>query len=307
MRPKNRVWGSSRSDRSLPLENGLRCPEPRRKSRPTPTIFTPGIPQWPSRDPIGERGGVNLYGFVGNDGVNDSDYLGREGNIQPNPDLSDEGYAKLKDEALKKLRNLCENKKCLGDCGCTKERCLNESNQIADKMIEAFKAMANHPEGWGARPGNKNNDANIHQGWMCFHWQAIMANAMQSLKLECFKVGSGSKTATRIEDGKLKTDFEHSWVNLVLWSKLYNVAMKEGFHVERAPNECILRLDPWRDYSPKLFTPEEHGFKETFVSDAVKGPITIGWNIGADMTIPGDVDHTNRWLPILPQPPQLQK
>lgn len=28
-----------------------------------------GVGLWPSRDPIGERGGVNLYGFVGNDGV----------------------------------------------------------------------------------------------------------------------------------------------------------------------------------------------------------------------------------------------
>ena len=77
MRPKNRVWGSSRSDRSLPLENRLRCPVPCRKSRPTSTIFTPGIPQWPSRDPIGERGGVNLYGFVGNDGIGLVDLLGQ--------------------------------------------------------------------------------------------------------------------------------------------------------------------------------------------------------------------------------------
>ena len=32
--------------------------------------------RWPSRDPIEEMGGVNLYGFVGNDGVNHLDYLG---------------------------------------------------------------------------------------------------------------------------------------------------------------------------------------------------------------------------------------
>jgi RHS repeat-associated protein len=31
---------------------------------------------WPSRDPIEERGGVNLYAFVGNDGVNWFDILG---------------------------------------------------------------------------------------------------------------------------------------------------------------------------------------------------------------------------------------
>jgi len=34
------------------------------------------VPGWLSRDPIGERGGLNLYGFVGNDGVNRWDYLG---------------------------------------------------------------------------------------------------------------------------------------------------------------------------------------------------------------------------------------
>jgi hypothetical protein len=34
--------------------------------------------RWPSRDPIEERGGVNLYGFVGNDGVGWWDVLGLE-------------------------------------------------------------------------------------------------------------------------------------------------------------------------------------------------------------------------------------
>lgn len=36
------------------------------------------VSSWPSRDPIGENGGFNLYGFVGNDGVNWWDILGRE-------------------------------------------------------------------------------------------------------------------------------------------------------------------------------------------------------------------------------------
>ncbi|MEI6169301.1 MAG: hypothetical protein WCS52_19125, partial [bacterium] len=47
-----------------------------RKIRPTAMKSASGIPYWPSRDPIGERGGLNLYGFVGNDGVNSVDYLG---------------------------------------------------------------------------------------------------------------------------------------------------------------------------------------------------------------------------------------
>jgi hypothetical protein len=35
-----------------------------------------GIPYWPARDPIEEDGGGNLYGFVGNDGVDKRDVLG---------------------------------------------------------------------------------------------------------------------------------------------------------------------------------------------------------------------------------------
>jgi RHS repeat-associated protein len=38
--------------------------------------YDPVTGGWPSRDPIEEEGGVNLYGFVGNSGVNDFDLLG---------------------------------------------------------------------------------------------------------------------------------------------------------------------------------------------------------------------------------------
>jgi RHS repeat-associated protein len=52
-----------------------------RRSRPRVAYYgyryyDPQTGRWPSRDPIGERGGMNLYGFVGNDGVNLLDVLG---------------------------------------------------------------------------------------------------------------------------------------------------------------------------------------------------------------------------------------
>ena len=68
------------------------CPQtqsPRRKTRPIPTTTAPGVPvygfryyepltgRWLNRDPIEEAGGLNLYGFVGNDGVGRVDYLGK--------------------------------------------------------------------------------------------------------------------------------------------------------------------------------------------------------------------------------------
>ncbi len=40
--------------------------------------YDPVTGRWPSRDPIAERGGVNLYGFVGNDALSRWDYLGNK-------------------------------------------------------------------------------------------------------------------------------------------------------------------------------------------------------------------------------------
>ena len=56
------------------------CPKSRR-SRPGVAdyayrYYDPVTGRWPSRDPIGERGGINLYGFVGNNGIDRWDYLG---------------------------------------------------------------------------------------------------------------------------------------------------------------------------------------------------------------------------------------
>jgi RHS repeat-associated protein len=50
--------------------------------------YDPLTGRWPSRDPIEEDGGVNLYGFVGNDGVDRLDLLGRlwvKGLLPPRP------------------------------------------------------------------------------------------------------------------------------------------------------------------------------------------------------------------------------
>jgi RHS repeat-associated protein len=39
--------------------------------------YDPGTGRWPSRDPIEEVGGMNMYGFVGNNGILKYDYLGK--------------------------------------------------------------------------------------------------------------------------------------------------------------------------------------------------------------------------------------
>lgn len=41
-------------------------------------FYNPTTGRWPSRDPIEEEGGINLYGFVGNDPANTVDPLGED-------------------------------------------------------------------------------------------------------------------------------------------------------------------------------------------------------------------------------------
>jgi len=75
---KNRVWDFFRLSNETHPANRRQPAQPRRKIDPTPMKSASGIPYWPSRDPIEEKGGVNLYGFVGNDGVDKWDRLGHK-------------------------------------------------------------------------------------------------------------------------------------------------------------------------------------------------------------------------------------
>ncbi len=73
---KNRVWGFFGEVTTPCREIASQVAETHRKTKPTVTKTTPGVPvygfryylpslgRWLNRDPIGERGGNNLYGFV---------------------------------------------------------------------------------------------------------------------------------------------------------------------------------------------------------------------------------------------------
>jgi hypothetical protein len=73
---KNRVGGSPRSSALRAPKTRSQLPESHRVSRPAATITASGRPVWPSRDPIGEKGGMNLYGVVRNNLVSKIDRLG---------------------------------------------------------------------------------------------------------------------------------------------------------------------------------------------------------------------------------------
>jgi len=85
---KNRVWDFLAEPNKSGQANRRQPPQPRRGNRPVATkpaagvrfygyrYYDPVSGRWPSRDPIGERGGLNLYGFVYNDPLFWFDVLG---------------------------------------------------------------------------------------------------------------------------------------------------------------------------------------------------------------------------------------
>ncbi|YCM45267.1 RHS repeat-associated core domain-containing protein [Verrucomicrobiaceae bacterium 227] len=88
---KNRVRGFFGEQPNLRREKSAATKQPRQGNPSTTTklasgvryygyrYYLPELGKWPSRDPIGERGGINLYGMVENDIINRGDYLGLQG------------------------------------------------------------------------------------------------------------------------------------------------------------------------------------------------------------------------------------
>ena len=73
---ENRVWGFFGEAPKTSRANHPQSLQPRQGNRPSPTTIASGRTYWPSRDPIEERGGINLYGMVKNNAVTWIDFLG---------------------------------------------------------------------------------------------------------------------------------------------------------------------------------------------------------------------------------------
>lgn len=85
---KNRVRGFFGETQESRPKKSAAAQQPRRENRSVTTknasgvryygyrYYDPQTGRWPSRDPIGERGGVNLYGMVGNNLMDRIDVLG---------------------------------------------------------------------------------------------------------------------------------------------------------------------------------------------------------------------------------------
>jgi RHS repeat-associated protein len=85
--------------------------------------YDPTTGRWPSRDPIGERGGLNLYGFAGNSGLNEWDYLGLSfwDNLEVLLDSIDPGLTGLTKGAL-----------TCGMCALVTGKCINARKALLE-------------------------------------------------------------------------------------------------------------------------------------------------------------------------------
>ena len=110
--------------------------QPRRKIRPTATKSVSGIPYWPSRDPIGEQGGVNLYGFAYNIPIGWFDDLGNESRQQSVEKANDANRANIDGRNSNKT-NAIENR----------------ANQGSAALDEAASAAANGASALANLPG----------------------------------------------------------------------------------------------------------------------------------------------------------
>ncbi len=111
--------------------------------------YDPVTGRWPSRDPIEEVGGINLYGFVENNGVNDLDYLGqlnlqkclqKAREMKPHIDQLNDHYSKNHCHALKGLIERFQSGSC-------KKWANNpEIKKMLDEALEVYGRKCGEPQ-----------------------------------------------------------------------------------------------------------------------------------------------------------------
>ena len=167
-------------------------------------FYDPAMMRFISRDPIEEQGGLNLYGFVGNDPVNRWDSLGLAtvpwGEVE-----RVRNFSQLKEQLKNQLKAKCPlsatswKKRGSEECCCTPKACEEEAQRIADSYIgELIKAerYRRFPGGyWGnvwicwrcpyetvtfAGVGNDYEDVK-EVNYTCGGWAAMAEHALQHM------------------------------------------------------------------------------------------------------------------------------
>ena len=200
--------------------------------------YIPPLGRWPSMDPTEEEGGLNLYGFVGNDGINFSDFLGLDPNARPQAEpQARQGNQSEIDDVAKSLESKCSDK-CIGRCStCTKDNCKSEARKIAEAYVKRVHQIRREGE----------NDRDQHFGWLCYEWAGLVMRDLSKLKLECWNIKQVGFVQMEIENGRQKPVLKHNY----LYASV-GASMLDG---QSPIQDCGKVLDPWTEGLPKTYDP----------------------------------------------------
>jgi RHS repeat-associated protein len=134
--------------------------------------YAQSLGRWINRDPIGERGGINLYTMVKNQIINDYDILGLSGKPTKNG-----GAAQIR-QSLQKLQQECD---CCVD-GSKVNKCKDDAQAIVSELANQWEKY------WGKGPVDDNKKGSDSVGgYMCWDWANIFSKAAKSVRSDIWK------------------------------------------------------------------------------------------------------------------------
>ena len=228
-------------------------------------FYSPETGRWINRDPIEEDGGLNLYGFVGNDGVNHFDPFGQ----MPMPwgdslvgyyiNEVEPHFRKLEESLARELQALCpEHPKLWDRPGKTMKVCCQPSNckDKAQEIASAYAAVLKDVW-WAERKKHGNvrggSRGNARAWWASVSWTCPYGNPTygDGVNVNDWQDGNGLKcdgwstlVEQRVNDLILK-DKNDCWLGQkVLGGEKSNGNARHVWYQFQAPNGTK-QLDPW--------------------------------------------------------------
>jgi RHS repeat-associated protein len=128
---------------SLPdndLDNGLPPPKSMGVTDYAYRYYDPVTGRWPSRDPIGERGGVNLYGFNYNSPVDRFDDLGHESRTQREANRNTRNQANQ--EGRRNNQNAATTEEIANRANNNNRKGQNAGEAIGEEAIEQLGSLS---------------------------------------------------------------------------------------------------------------------------------------------------------------------
>ncbi|TAE89894.1 MAG: RHS repeat-associated core domain-containing protein [Verrucomicrobia bacterium] len=152
--------------------------------------YHPQTGRWINKDPIEEEGGLNLYGFVGNDGVNNNDLLGKVITILPNGKKTTTNVRLIENNS-KDIVDLKSNKYELNECDKSCPGYLIEGGYSSDfsnccvkgKMVETVPIYKLPPyNGNLSACVEANKEHGVHYiGGLVIDWSLVLIGGVGSV------------------------------------------------------------------------------------------------------------------------------